>query len=153
MPRCFCSGSSACHVCCTYQDKCTSLSELGRTNFNITGLQLFLPPGSPCNDYTGTCNFLRFCRQMGDSSALLAVQNFLFSASTYIAAYNWLKSYWWAAVLSGFGMIVLFVTIIQLFSYKTPQKILNPKYKSGCRSRSGTTVEHLSTTLEEEDRL
>ncbi|XP_065175126.1 disintegrin and metalloproteinase domain-containing protein 10-like isoform X1 [Sycon ciliatum] len=125
--RCFCGQPSQCHVCCMHEGKCRTLDSLSAATpqrFNVTGLELFLPPGAPCNDFAGSCNFLHVCRQLSDSSALLDVHNFLFSASTYEAAYLWIKANWWIVILSGFGLVVLFSIVIYQCSYKTPQKIL-----------------------------
>ena len=121
LSRCFCTAPSECHVCCTYNGKCSALSAL--TELNTTDLDLFLPPGSPCNDFAGYCNFLHFCRQISDTSALLDIHNFLFSSRTYTAAYNWLKSNWYIAIAAFFGLCLVFAVIIKFCAYKTPQKV------------------------------
>ena len=62
--------------------------------------------GSPCNNYVGYCDFLNKCRNVDAEGPLARLKKLFFSGESIDNIVDWMKTYWWACVLIGLGMVL-----------------------------------------------
>lgn len=79
-----------------------------------------LIPGAPCDNYQGYCDVLHKCRGVDSEGPLERIKNLLFGADAINNLIDWVKTYWWAAILIGIGLILLMAGFIKLCSVATP---------------------------------
>ena len=69
--------------------------------------QMELLPGAPCNNFQGYCDILHKCRGVDSEGPLERIKNLLFGGDAIDNLVDWVKEYWWAAILIGIGLIIL----------------------------------------------
>ena len=65
-----------------------------------------LLPGAPCNNFQGYCDILYKCRGVDSEGPLERIKNLLFGGDAISNLVDWVKEYWWAAILIGIGLII-----------------------------------------------
>lgn len=103
--------------------------------YNISGMSMLKPSdlltGAPCNDYEGYCDILGKCRGVDSEGPLERIKNLLFGGDAISNLVDWVKTYWWAAILIGIGLILLMAAFIKVCSVATPSSNPNkPKAKT-----------------------
>ena len=102
-----------CDLCCKdgADGKCQPIK-----SFEFPGLteekkaqlkQLKQFPGAPCNAYNGYCDVFLKCRAVDADGPLSRLKNKFFSEEAIKGYLEWIKTYWWAVVLMGVGLILL----------------------------------------------
>jgi len=86
----------------------------------VSGDEKFLHSGSPCNNYAGYCDFLNKCRKVDAEGPLSRLKDLFFSSESIDNILDWMKSYWWACVLIGLGLILFMAAFIACCSVHTP---------------------------------
>lgn len=66
-----------------------------------------LLPGAPCNQFQGYCDMLEKCRGVDSEGPLERIKNILFGGEAIENFVGWVKTYWWATILIGIGLILL----------------------------------------------
>ena len=66
-----------------------------------------LLPGAPCDNFQGYCDVLSKCRGVDSEGPLERIKNLLFGGDAINNLVDWVKNYWWAAVLIGVGLILV----------------------------------------------
>ena len=64
-------------------------------------------PGAPCNNYNGYCDVFLKCRAVDADGPLSRLKDKFFSKEAIMGYIEWIKTYWWAVVLMGVGLILL----------------------------------------------
>lgn len=104
-----------CTVCC---------QEGNQTNTcvptTVSGSEKFLHSGSPCNNYDGYCDYLNRCRKVDAEGPLSRLKNLLFSSQSLSNITDWMKTYWWACILIGLGLVLFMAAFIACCSVHTP---------------------------------
>ena len=77
---------------------------------------IFFLSGSPCNNYAGYCDFLNKCRKVDAEGPLSRLKNLFFSSESIDNILDWMKSYWWACVLIGLGLILFMAGMLFILS-------------------------------------
>lgn len=80
----------------------------------------FMHSGSPCNNYVGYCDFLNKCRNVDAEGPLARLKKLFFSGESIDNIVDWMKTYWWACVLIGLGMVLFMAAFIACCSVHTP---------------------------------
>ena len=143
---CFCEKPNDCAVCCKKADRtCVPLSTI--SNVNMTGLNLMLAPGSPCQDYSGYCNFLNFCRRINDTGLLFQLTSALFSLDSFQSAWDWAQQNWYYVLLGFGGIVLMFALIIHFGAKKTPRTV--PVRVPKARPQKKTDDIHLVSVSED----
>ena len=84
-----------------------------------------LAAGSPCNNYQGYCDVFKRCRGVDAEGPLSRLKNLLFSKETLTDIGDWIKEYWWAAILIAIGLVLFMGLFIKVCAVHTPSS--NPK--------------------------
>ena len=99
MKECQCVDvKDQCKLCCEEGQKCAPLNRTASID---------LLPGAPCNNYEGYCDILGKCRGVDSEGPLERIKNLLFGGDAINNLVDWVKKYWWAALLIGLGLIIL----------------------------------------------
>lgn len=116
-----------CLLCCMVgmdENSCSPHNETNRTRIE-------LQPGAPCNNFQGYCDILHKCRGVDSEGPLERIKNLLFGGDAIDNLVDWVKEYWWAAILIGIGLIIFMAGFIKLCSVATPSSNPNkPKAKT-----------------------
>ncbi|XP_065658386.1 disintegrin and metalloproteinase domain-containing protein 10 isoform X2 [Hydra vulgaris] len=114
--ECQCSkDGELCDVCCQRNNDTSTCKSLSQPSSKKQ-----LPPGSACNQYSGYCDFLNKCRKVDADGPLSRLKQMIFSLKTYNTILDWIKTYWWACVLIGLGLILFMAGFIACCSVHTP---------------------------------
>ena len=90
-----------CMLCCMDAGKkeCLPHNETGRGYIDLQA-------GAPCNEFQGYCDILKKCRGVDSEGPLERIKNLLFGGDAINNLVDWVKEYWWAAILIGIGLII-----------------------------------------------
>ena len=100
MAECQCTQTEyQCVLCCDDGNGCTPHNETGKTDNK-------LQPGAPCDNFQGYCDILSRCRGVDSEGPLERIKNLLFGGDAIDNLVDWVKEYWWAAILIGLGLII-----------------------------------------------
>jgi len=133
--ECQCSAEADyCKVCCQEGNQTATCKPS-----TASGSTKVLHSGSPCNNYAGYCDFLSKCRQVDADGPLSRLKNLLFSSESIDNILDWMKTYWWACVLIGLGLVLFMAAFIACCSVHTPSSNPNkppPRHLSLPRNMS-----------------
>lgn len=83
--------------------------------------------GSPCDNYDGYCDFLNKCRKVDAEGPLARLKKLIFSEESIDNILDWMKTYWWACVLIGLGLVLFmagtFDLIMERYYYRFNSKV------------------------------
>ncbi|XP_078578762.1 disintegrin and metalloproteinase domain-containing protein 10-like isoform X1 [Branchiostoma floridae x Branchiostoma japonicum] len=121
-----------CHLCCQEPGTpatCKSSNSSAWSSQLYKGMTsrgiLNAPPGAPCNNFQGYCDVFSICREVDADGPLSRLKNAIFNPATIKSFVEWVKTYWWAMILIGLGLVILMAGFIKLCAVHTPSS--NPK--------------------------
>ncbi|OWF37847.1 Disintegrin and metalloproteinase domain-containing protein 10 [Mizuhopecten yessoensis] len=94
---------------------------------NRTVSKVFLPAGSPCNDFKGYCDVFSRCRGVNNNGPLARLQNLIFGNQTWTMIREWIVENWWIVMLMTIGLVLIMIVFIKMCGVNTPN--FDPKHK------------------------
>lgn len=101
-----------CHLCCQVLDRPLTCKSSHQWE-NIP--EILSKPGSPCNNYAGSCDVFHKCRPLKPENALNSLSNFLLSDQTVNSIKKWLQEKWYIILIAIILLIILLVSLYILF--------------------------------------
>ncbi|XP_069073419.1 disintegrin and metalloproteinase domain-containing protein 10-like [Pleurodeles waltl] len=120
LEKCDCESSSMydkCHLCCQLPGNtktCTSTSSSALSRY-FNGVQIFLPPGSPCGDRQGYCDKFHMCRLVDADGPIARLKNSFLSFIETEDIASWMKARWWAILFIILTLAAIMAGTVFLF--------------------------------------